>query len=208
MTLRYKMQLSEFPEIKSYILSQGYSVFRRKNFFYGCLFTEAIHQSSGSRFRDFFVKTTKESKQPFWNHSIEISCTLLRLLLLLHLLLLLLLISSHRVQRCSVCTCQFRVLVPGISLQHLVSSCSRDDVVSSTNLWWCASSILNTSVLMYGGRRCPCWPGRRPIRYGLVVCCHRMVSLGQNTTWRSPSLSRNVDSAERGGEKHWRNSVS
>ena len=31
---------------------------------------EAINQSSGSSFRDFFVKTTKESLQPFWNLSI------------------------------------------------------------------------------------------------------------------------------------------
>ena len=30
-----------------------------------------IHQCSGSSFRDFFVKTTEESEQPFWNHFIQ-----------------------------------------------------------------------------------------------------------------------------------------
>ena len=30
------------------------------------------------------------------------------------------------------------------------------------------NSILDTSVLVYGGRRRPCGPGRRPIRYGMV----------------------------------------
>ena len=63
MTLKYKMQLSEGSWDKSYILSRGHSVFQRKKFFFfsGGLSFEAIHQSSGSSFRDFFVKTTKES---------------------------------------------------------------------------------------------------------------------------------------------------
>ena len=41
-----------------------------RNFFPAGLSLEAIYQSSGSSFRAFFVKTTKESEQPFWNHSI------------------------------------------------------------------------------------------------------------------------------------------
>ena len=49
---------------------------RRKKyiFFSGGLSFEPIHQSSGSSFRDFFVclvKTTKESEQPCWDHSID-----------------------------------------------------------------------------------------------------------------------------------------
>ena len=42
-----------------------------RNIFSGGLSLEAIHQSSGRSFRDFFAKTTKESQQPFWNHSIR-----------------------------------------------------------------------------------------------------------------------------------------
>ena len=33
--------------------------------------SRSVHQSSGSSFRDCFVKTIKESYQPFWNHSIQ-----------------------------------------------------------------------------------------------------------------------------------------
>ena len=50
------------PEIKSYILGGGNNVFRRKTFFFsGDLSLQATDQSCGSSFRDFFVKTTKES---------------------------------------------------------------------------------------------------------------------------------------------------
>ena len=58
-----KCSYLKVPEIKSYTLSQGHSVFRRKKYFFlsGGLSFEAIHQSSGSSFCDFFVKTTKES---------------------------------------------------------------------------------------------------------------------------------------------------
>ena len=62
--------------------------------------------------------------------------------------------------------------------------------VYSTNLRWCTSSILDTSVLMYSGRHSPCWPGRWPIQYDMVAGFHHMVSHRQGTTWRSPSLSR------------------
>ena len=51
---------------------RGHSVFRRKKYFFsGGLSLEAIHQSSESSFRDFFVKTTKASWQLLWNHSIQ-----------------------------------------------------------------------------------------------------------------------------------------
>ena len=50
------------PEIKAYILCREHSVFRREKYFFsGGLSLEAIHQSFGSSFRDFFVKTTRES---------------------------------------------------------------------------------------------------------------------------------------------------
>ena len=56
-TLKYIMHLSE-----SYILSRRHSVFRKKKYFWsGGLSLGAIHQSSESSFRDFFVKITKES---------------------------------------------------------------------------------------------------------------------------------------------------
>ena len=42
-------------------------MFFEGRFFSGGLSLKAIHQSSGGSFRDFFVKTTKESKQPFWS---------------------------------------------------------------------------------------------------------------------------------------------
>ena len=45
-----------------------------------------------------------------------------------------------------------------------------------------------TSILAYGRRHGPCWPGRRPTWYGMVACFHHMVSHRQNTIWRSPSL--------------------
>ena len=61
MTLKYKKQLSEgfwdkIPHSKSKT-----KCFSKEDFFSGGLSLEAIHQSSGSRVRDFFVKTTKES---------------------------------------------------------------------------------------------------------------------------------------------------
>ena len=60
MTLKYKMQYQKVPEIETYILSRGHSVFRRKKYFFsGGLSLDALHQSSKSTFRDFFVKTTK-----------------------------------------------------------------------------------------------------------------------------------------------------
>ena len=58
------------------------------------------------------------------------------------------------------------------------------------NFRWCASNILDTSVLVYCGRRGPSWPGLRPIRYGMVAWFHHMVSHGQDTTCRSPSPFR------------------
>ena len=41
--------------------SEGFICFSKEDFFSGGLSLEALHQSSGSSFRDFFVKTTKES---------------------------------------------------------------------------------------------------------------------------------------------------
>ena len=60
-TLEYKKQLSEgfwdkIPHSKSKT-----KCFSKEDFFSGGLSLEAIHQSSGSRVRDFFVKTTKDS---------------------------------------------------------------------------------------------------------------------------------------------------
>ena len=60
MISKYKMQLSEISWDKV-LHSKSRTVFFEWNFFYGGLSLEAIHQSSGSSFRDFFVKTTKES---------------------------------------------------------------------------------------------------------------------------------------------------
>ena len=34
--------------------------------------------------------------------------------------------------------------------------CVKGDVVSSTNLRWCTSSMLDTSVMVYSGRLGPC----------------------------------------------------
>ena len=63
MTLKYKMQLSEGSwEKQSYILSGGRSALGSFDFFSpGSLSLEAMHQSSGSSFRNFRVKTNKES---------------------------------------------------------------------------------------------------------------------------------------------------
>ena len=90
-------------------------------------------------------------------------------------------ISFHRVLEYFICTCQFLVLVPEVSLQLLVPCVpSADgDVVFSTNLRWCTGSILDTSVLVYGGRRGSCWPGRRPIRYGIVTCFRARYNLAE-----------------------------
>ena len=62
--------------------------------------------------------------------------------------------------------------------------CTYGDVVSSTELGWCTSNILNTSVVVYDGRRRPCWPARQPIRCGLVVGCYFIVTQGQGTIWQ------------------------
>ena len=101
-------------------------------------------------------------------------------------------ISFHRVQGCSICTCPFHVIVqPGVSPQLLVT-------LWSMCPWWCLfyeSSLmhqLHISHLCAGGRRDPCWPGERPIRYGMVACFYKMVSHGQGATWRSLSLSRST----------------
>ena len=62
MTFKYKMQLSEgFWDkiLNSKSRTQCFS--QKEKFFSGGLSLEAIHQSSESNFRDFFVKTTKES---------------------------------------------------------------------------------------------------------------------------------------------------
>ena len=63
-------------------------------------------------------------------------------------------------------------------------------VVSAIYLWWCTSSVLDNSALVYGGRYGPCWPRWRPILYGVVTCFHQTVSHGKGTAWWSPSLSR------------------
>ena len=68
MTLKYKMQLSEGSWGKILHFKSG-TLFLEGRIFSGDLSLEAIHRSSGSSFRDFFVKTTKESWEPFWNHS-------------------------------------------------------------------------------------------------------------------------------------------
>ena len=99
-------------------------------------------------------------------------------------------ISFHRVQGCSIRTCPFYVLVHGVSPQLLVSLCSNGDIVSCTNVGRRNSGILDTSLWVYGGRRGPCWPGRRPIRCDVVVGCHFIVTLGRGTTWRTQSLCR------------------
>ena len=61
MILKYKMKLSEGSWDKilhSKLRTQFF--WKKYNFFSGGLSLEALDQSSGSSFRDFFVKTTKE----------------------------------------------------------------------------------------------------------------------------------------------------
>ena len=63
-TLKYKMQLSEGSWDKILHSKSRTQCFSKKEISFSCcggLSLEAIHQSSGSSFRDFFVKTTKES---------------------------------------------------------------------------------------------------------------------------------------------------
>ena len=56
------MQLSEiFSDKILHSKSRTQCFSTEEIFFSGGLSIEAIHQSSGSSFRDFFVKTTKES---------------------------------------------------------------------------------------------------------------------------------------------------
>ena len=47
-----------------------------------------------------------------------------------------------------------------------------------------------TPLCWYTEEGVPCWPGRRPIQYGMVASFHYIVSHGQGANWRSPSLSR------------------
>ena len=61
MTLKYKMQLSEGSWDKILHSKSRTQCFSKEDIFSGGLSPEAIHLSSGSSFRDFFVKTTKES---------------------------------------------------------------------------------------------------------------------------------------------------
>ena len=55
------MQLSEGSWDKFLHSKSWTQVFSKEEFFSGFLSVKAIHQSFGSSFRDFFVKTTKES---------------------------------------------------------------------------------------------------------------------------------------------------
>ena len=61
MTLKYKMKLSEGSWDKIQHWKLRIQRFWKEDFFSGGLSLEAIDQSSGSSFCDFFVKTTKES---------------------------------------------------------------------------------------------------------------------------------------------------
>ena len=62
MTLKYKMQLTEGSWDKTLHSKSKIQCFSKEEiFFCGGLSLEAMHQSSGSSFRDFFVKTTEES---------------------------------------------------------------------------------------------------------------------------------------------------
>ena len=61
MTLKYKMQLSEGFWDKTLYSKSRTQCFSKEEFFTLAICLEAIHQSSGSSFRNFFVKTTKES---------------------------------------------------------------------------------------------------------------------------------------------------
>ena len=63
MTLEYKIQLSDGSYCKILHSKSRTQCFSKEDFFFfsGGLSLEAIHQSSENSFRDFFVKTTKES---------------------------------------------------------------------------------------------------------------------------------------------------
>ena len=61
MTLKYKIKLYESSWDKILHSKSRTQCFSKEEFFSGGFSLEAIHQSSGSSFRDFFVKTTKES---------------------------------------------------------------------------------------------------------------------------------------------------
>ena len=68
--------------------------------------------------------------------------------------------------------------------------------------WWAVSTLYSVHSNSSGipvGCQFPVVCSLKLTRYtgglsvpcsGMVVCCHRMVSLGQSTTWQSPSLSR------------------
>ena len=61
MTLKYKMQLYEGSWDQILHSKSMTQCFSKKDFFSGGLCLEAMHQSTGSSLRDFFVKTAKES---------------------------------------------------------------------------------------------------------------------------------------------------
>ena len=61
MTLKYKMQLYVGYWDKILRSKSRIQYFSKEEFYSGCLSLEAMDQSSGSSFRDFFAKTTKES---------------------------------------------------------------------------------------------------------------------------------------------------
>ena len=72
MTLKYKMKLSECSLDKilhSELRTQCF--WKEENKFLAIFFLKLYTKSSGSSFRDFFVKTTNESWQAFWNLSIH-----------------------------------------------------------------------------------------------------------------------------------------
>ena len=60
-TLKYKMQLCEGSWDKILLSKMRTECFLKEEFFLVSLSLQAIHQSSRSSFRNFFVKTTKES---------------------------------------------------------------------------------------------------------------------------------------------------
>ena len=61
MILKYKMQLCEGSWDEILHSKSRTLFFEGRTFFSGGLSLESIHQNPGSSFRDFFVKTTKES---------------------------------------------------------------------------------------------------------------------------------------------------
>ena len=66
-----KIQKAAIWRFLSYILNRGLSVSERNKYhFFRFVSRSDITKRSGSRFHDFFVKTTKESSQSFRNHSI------------------------------------------------------------------------------------------------------------------------------------------